>query len=150
MTAMADGGTAQLAPKSRAALRYHVEGMDCPSCASKIETAVGRFGGAEDIRVNYHSRSWPSGWTRRRPRVRPSRRGSASSATASPRSRRRGWSRASTARSPPTYRSFAHASPGGRGRRRGLPRRSAPSWWPGSPLRSPSRRWTTGPTYPPP
>ncbi|MBS5904677.1 MAG: cadmium-translocating P-type ATPase [Acetobacteraceae bacterium] len=29
--------------------------MDCPSCASKIETAVGRFGGAEDIRVNYHS-----------------------------------------------------------------------------------------------
>ena len=46
---MADGGTAQLAPKSRAALRYHVEGMDCPSCASKIETAVGRFGGAEDI-----------------------------------------------------------------------------------------------------
>ena len=52
---MADGGTAQLAPKSRAALRYHVEGMDCPSCASKIETAVGRFGGAEDIRVNYHS-----------------------------------------------------------------------------------------------
>ncbi|MCR0984094.1 heavy metal translocating P-type ATPase [Roseomonas populi] len=52
---MADGGTAQLAPGSRAALRYHVEGMDCPSCASKIETAVGRFGGAEDIRVNYHS-----------------------------------------------------------------------------------------------
>ncbi|WP_206667510.1 heavy metal translocating P-type ATPase [Muricoccus nepalensis] len=29
--------------------------MDCPSCASKIETAVGRFGGAEDIRVNYHA-----------------------------------------------------------------------------------------------
>ncbi|MCG7362427.1 cadmium-translocating P-type ATPase [Roseomonas sp. ACRSG] len=29
--------------------------MDCPSCASKIETAVGRFDGAEDIRVNYHS-----------------------------------------------------------------------------------------------
>ncbi|MBC9175998.1 cadmium-translocating P-type ATPase [Roseomonas ludipueritiae] len=52
---MADGGTAQLEPKSRAALRYHVEGMDCPSCASKIETAVGRFDGAEDIRVNYHS-----------------------------------------------------------------------------------------------
>ncbi|WP_073140522.1 MULTISPECIES: heavy metal translocating P-type ATPase [Roseomonadaceae] len=52
---MADGGTAQLAPGSRSALRYHVEGMDCPSCASKIETAVGRFGGAEDIRVNYHS-----------------------------------------------------------------------------------------------
>jgi Cd2+/Zn2+-exporting ATPase len=36
-----------------AALRYRVEGMDCPSCASKIETAVGRVPGAEDIRVNY-------------------------------------------------------------------------------------------------
>ncbi|WP_456307281.1 heavy metal translocating P-type ATPase, partial [Paeniroseomonas aquatica] len=52
---MADGGTAQLTSGSGSALRYHVEGMDCPSCASKIETAVGRFGGAEDIRVNYHS-----------------------------------------------------------------------------------------------
>ncbi|MBI0436159.1 heavy metal translocating P-type ATPase, partial [Roseomonas sp. KE0001] len=28
--------------------------MDCPSCASKIETAVGRFEGAGDIRINYH------------------------------------------------------------------------------------------------
>ncbi|MFK4046214.1 heavy metal translocating P-type ATPase [Roseomonas mucosa] len=46
---------AQLTSGGRATLRYHVEGMDCPSCASKIETAVGRFGGAEDIRVNYHS-----------------------------------------------------------------------------------------------
>ena len=36
-------------------LRYRVEGMDCPSCASKIETAVGRLGGAGDIRVNYHT-----------------------------------------------------------------------------------------------
>ncbi|WP_245624245.1 heavy metal translocating P-type ATPase [Belnapia moabensis] len=27
--------------------------MDCPSCASKIETAVGRVRGARDIRVNY-------------------------------------------------------------------------------------------------
>jgi Cd2+/Zn2+-exporting ATPase len=52
---MADGETVKLAPGSRTALRYHVEGMDCPSCASKIETAVGRFGGAEDIRVNYQS-----------------------------------------------------------------------------------------------
>ncbi|TDH62320.1 cadmium-translocating P-type ATPase [Dankookia rubra] len=39
--------------RPRAALRYRVEGMDCPSCASKIETAVGRVAGAEDIRVNY-------------------------------------------------------------------------------------------------
>jgi len=52
---MADVGTTKLLPGSSAALRYHVEGMDCPSCASKIETAVGRFEGAEDIRVNYHS-----------------------------------------------------------------------------------------------
>ncbi|SDB71664.1 heavy metal translocating P-type ATPase [Belnapia rosea] len=34
-------------------LKYRVEGMDCPSCASKIETAVGRVAGARDIRVNY-------------------------------------------------------------------------------------------------
>ncbi|TPG57397.1 cadmium-translocating P-type ATPase [Roseomonas nepalensis] len=52
---MADGGTVSLDQGTRAVLRYHVEGMDCPSCASKIETAVGRFGGAEDIRVNYHA-----------------------------------------------------------------------------------------------
>ena len=37
------------APADRHILSWHVEGMDCPSCASKIETAVGRFGGAEDI-----------------------------------------------------------------------------------------------------
>ena len=52
---MADGGVVKLDARPGTALRYHVEGMDCPSCASKIETAVGRFGGAEDIRVNYHS-----------------------------------------------------------------------------------------------
>src|SRR5260370_24360806 len=34
-------------------LRYRVDGMDCPSCAGKIETAVGRVLGAQDIRVNY-------------------------------------------------------------------------------------------------
>ncbi|MBS0558574.1 MAG: cadmium-translocating P-type ATPase [Proteobacteria bacterium] len=27
--------------------------MDCPSCAAKIETAVGRAAGAEDVRLNY-------------------------------------------------------------------------------------------------
>jgi Cd2+/Zn2+-exporting ATPase len=52
---MADGGTVNLDQGTRVVLRYHVEGMDCPSCASKIETAVGRFGGAADIRVNYHA-----------------------------------------------------------------------------------------------
>ena len=50
---MANGGLAEVGAKARAALRYRVEGMDCPSCASKIETAVGRVAGAEDIRVNY-------------------------------------------------------------------------------------------------
>jgi Cd2+/Zn2+-exporting ATPase len=35
------------------ALRYRVDGMDCPSCASTIETAVTRLGGASDVRVSY-------------------------------------------------------------------------------------------------
>lgn len=34
-------------------LRYRVEGMDCTSCALKIEDAVGQFGGAGDIEVNF-------------------------------------------------------------------------------------------------
>ena len=50
---MADGELASVGAKPRATRRYRVEGMDCPSCASKIETAVGRVAGAEDIRVNY-------------------------------------------------------------------------------------------------
>nr|WP_302479811.1 heavy metal translocating P-type ATPase [Roseicella sp. DB1501] len=50
---MAHSDVAEVGAKARAALRYQVEGMDCPSCASKIETAVGRVRGAEDIRVNY-------------------------------------------------------------------------------------------------
>jgi Cd2+/Zn2+-exporting ATPase len=50
---MADGQLAEAGTRPRAALRYRVEGMDCPSCAAKIETAVGRVQGAEDIRVNY-------------------------------------------------------------------------------------------------
>ncbi|HJS86877.1 MAG TPA: cation transporter, partial [Acetobacteraceae bacterium] len=37
------------------ALRYRVRGMDCPSCAGKIETALARLPGAADVRVNYHS-----------------------------------------------------------------------------------------------
>jgi Cd2+/Zn2+-exporting ATPase len=51
--AMADGGLAEAGVRPRAVLRYRVEGMDCPSCAGKIETAVGRVEGAGDIRVNY-------------------------------------------------------------------------------------------------
>ncbi|WP_456318798.1 heavy metal translocating P-type ATPase [Belnapia arida] len=50
---MADGELVEVDARSPATLRYRVEGMDCPSCASKIETAVGRVAGAEDIRVNY-------------------------------------------------------------------------------------------------
>src|SRR5689334_9501591 len=52
---MADGELAEAGAEPRAALRYRVEGMDCPSCAGKIETAVGRLDGAKDIRVNYHT-----------------------------------------------------------------------------------------------
>ncbi|MCW3476383.1 heavy metal translocating P-type ATPase [Limobrevibacterium gyesilva] len=52
---MADGGLTDAGAKPRVALRYRVEGMDCPSCAGKIETAVGRLDGAADIRVNYHT-----------------------------------------------------------------------------------------------
>ena len=47
------------APSSRAigpqALRYKVKGMDCPTCAGKIETAVSRLPGVTDVRVNYSS-----------------------------------------------------------------------------------------------
>ena len=50
---MADGGLAAVGASVGAALRYRVEGMDCPSCAAKIETAVGRIEGAGAIRVNY-------------------------------------------------------------------------------------------------
>ncbi len=39
----------------RQALRYRVKGMDCPTCAGKIETAVSRLPGVADVRVNYGS-----------------------------------------------------------------------------------------------
>ena len=35
------------------ALRFRVEGMDCPSCAGKIETVLGRVPGLSEIKVNY-------------------------------------------------------------------------------------------------
>ena len=34
-------------------LRFRVEGMDCPSCAGKIETAIRRMAGVADVRVTY-------------------------------------------------------------------------------------------------
>src|ERR1700761_3974215 len=52
---MADGELAEAGARPNAALRYRVEGMDCASCAAKIESAVGRVAGAEDVRVNYHT-----------------------------------------------------------------------------------------------
>ena len=41
------------AESASSALRYRVDGMDCPSCASTIEMAVTRLGGASDVRVSY-------------------------------------------------------------------------------------------------
>jgi Cd2+/Zn2+-exporting ATPase len=38
-------------------LRYRIEGMDCPSCAGKIETGLGRLDGTGEIRVNYQKQS---------------------------------------------------------------------------------------------
>ena len=37
------------------ALRYRVGGMDCPSCAGKIETALNRLGGTRGVRVNHQT-----------------------------------------------------------------------------------------------
>lgn len=50
--AMADA-VADMSERAGSMLRYRVEGMDCPSCAGKIEKAVTRFAGAGDVRVNY-------------------------------------------------------------------------------------------------
>ena len=36
-------------------LRFRVEGMDCASCAGKIETAIRRLKGTEDVAVSIHS-----------------------------------------------------------------------------------------------
>lgn len=33
--------------------RFRVSGMDCPSCAAKVETAVGRFKEVSDVTVNF-------------------------------------------------------------------------------------------------
>ena len=52
---MADSGLAEPGTRREAALRYRVGGMDCPSCAGKIEAAIGRLGGACDIRVNFQT-----------------------------------------------------------------------------------------------
>jgi Zn2+/Cd2+-exporting ATPase len=38
-------------------MHYRIGGMDCPSCASKIETALIRLGGADGVRVNYQTQT---------------------------------------------------------------------------------------------
>src|SRR5665213_4088442 len=44
-----------VSPPAVTALRYRVGGMDCPSCAGKIETALNRLGGARAVRVNHQT-----------------------------------------------------------------------------------------------
>lgn len=50
---MTASGIAATGAKPGVDLRYRVEGMDCTSCALKIEDAVEKLGGAEGIEVNY-------------------------------------------------------------------------------------------------
>ena len=50
---MANGETTAPEADAPASLRYRVEGMDCPSCAATIETAVRRLQGVGDVRLNY-------------------------------------------------------------------------------------------------
>ncbi len=47
--------SARAADAGKQALRYKVAGMDCPSCVSKVETALRRVPGVADIGLNYHS-----------------------------------------------------------------------------------------------
>ena len=52
---MTASGIAATGAKPGVGLRYRVEGMDCTSCALKIESAVEGLGGAEEIEVNYRT-----------------------------------------------------------------------------------------------
>jgi Cd2+/Zn2+-exporting ATPase len=45
------------AASAHTALRYRIGGMDCPSCAGTIETALRHLGGTDGILVNYHSQT---------------------------------------------------------------------------------------------
>ncbi|MBV5268916.1 MAG: cation transporter [Afipia sp.] len=38
-------------PTEGEALRFRVEGADCPSCAGKIETVLGRVPGLSEVKV---------------------------------------------------------------------------------------------------
>ncbi len=55
MNQAADADRKSLPTNGPQALRYRVKGMDCPTCAGKIETAVSRLPGVADVRVNYGS-----------------------------------------------------------------------------------------------
>ena len=52
---MPDATAIEAATPAAAQLRYRVSGMDCPSCAGKIETALRRLDGTDDIRINFHT-----------------------------------------------------------------------------------------------
>ena len=41
--------------RSEVSLRYHIQGLDCPSCAGKVETAVSRLEGTGNIRLNFQT-----------------------------------------------------------------------------------------------
>ncbi len=45
------------APSQGLAMKYRIEGMDCPSCAGKIETALSRVPGVSAVKVNYLAQS---------------------------------------------------------------------------------------------
>ncbi|WP_051341042.1 heavy metal translocating P-type ATPase [Azospirillum halopraeferens] len=52
---MQDVSSAAVAGGVRQPLRYRVAGMDCPGCVSKVEAALRRIPGAEDIGLNFHT-----------------------------------------------------------------------------------------------
>ncbi|KMO36010.1 heavy metal translocating P-type ATPase [Methylobacterium aquaticum] len=55
MNQVAGADRTALSTNGPQALRYRVKGMDCPTCAGKIETAVSRLPGVAEVRVNYGS-----------------------------------------------------------------------------------------------
>lgn len=48
------GATASMSHEAQA-IRYHVTGMDCPSCATKIESAARKVAGVTDVKVSLAS-----------------------------------------------------------------------------------------------
>ncbi|MCW2241394.1 heavy metal translocating P-type ATPase [Azospirillum canadense] len=52
---MQEKTSALVADAGKQSLRYKVAGMDCPSCVTKVETALRRVPGADDIGLNYHT-----------------------------------------------------------------------------------------------